>query len=154
MELRIENDCQSLEGRANWERILKVTHFYIYKINKIWRSKFELHDLITRSNHEFEQSLGVGDGQGSLACCNSWGRKESDTTEPLIWSDLIWFSISVSPQHFCCPEDLKSYKSANGHKVQGESKWMALFSQRYYPYLCMGLPILPCMYVWILHNPI
>ena len=27
---------------------------------------------------------GVGDGQGSLACCDSWGRKESDTTERLI----------------------------------------------------------------------
>ena len=33
--------------------------------------------------HEFEQALGVGDEQGSLACCSSWGRKESDTTEPL-----------------------------------------------------------------------
>ena len=30
---------------------------------------------------EFEQALGVGDGQGSLACCSPWGRKESDTTE-------------------------------------------------------------------------
>ena len=33
--------------------------------------------------HEFEQTLGVGDGQGSLACCDSWGRKESDMTEQL-----------------------------------------------------------------------
>ena len=33
--------------------------------------------------HEF-QSPGVGDGQGGLACCDSWGRKESDTTERLI----------------------------------------------------------------------
>jgi len=32
---------------------------------------------------------GVGDGQGGLACCDSWGRKESDTTEWLIWSDLM-----------------------------------------------------------------
>ena len=32
---------------------------------------------------------GVGDGQGGLACCDSWGRKELDTTERLIWSDLI-----------------------------------------------------------------
>ena len=39
--------------------------------------------------HEFEWTLGVGDGQGGLACCDSWGRKESDTTERLIWSDLI-----------------------------------------------------------------
>ena len=30
---------------------------------------------------EFEQTLGVGDGQGSLACCSPWGSKESDTTE-------------------------------------------------------------------------
>ena len=33
--------------------------------------------------HEFEQALGVGDGQGSLACCSPWGRKESDMTELL-----------------------------------------------------------------------
>ena len=33
--------------------------------------------------HEFEQVPGVGGGQGSLACCGPWGRKESDTTERL-----------------------------------------------------------------------
>ena len=33
--------------------------------------------------HEFEQAPGVGDGQGGLACCNSWGRLESDKTERL-----------------------------------------------------------------------
>ena len=31
--------------------------------------------------HEFEQAPGVGDGQGGLACCDSWGCKHSDTTE-------------------------------------------------------------------------
>jgi len=31
--------------------------------------------------HEFEQALGVGDGQGSLACCGPWGHKDSDTTQ-------------------------------------------------------------------------
>ena len=35
------------------------------------------------NGHEFEQALGVGDGQGGLACCSPWGRKESDTTERL-----------------------------------------------------------------------
>ena len=40
--------------------------------------------------HESEWISGIGDGQGGLACCDSWGRKESDTTEWLIWSDLIW----------------------------------------------------------------
>ena len=33
------------------------------------------------AGHESEQTLGVGDGQGSLACCSPWGCKESDTTE-------------------------------------------------------------------------
>ena len=32
------------------------------------------------NEHEFEQTLGDGEGQGSLACCSSWGRKESDMT--------------------------------------------------------------------------
>ena len=35
------------------------------------------------SEHEFESTLGVGDEQGSLACCSPWGHKESDMTERL-----------------------------------------------------------------------
>ena len=42
------------------------------------------------SGHEFEQALGVGDGQGGLACCGSWGHKESDTAEQLNWTELNW----------------------------------------------------------------
>ena len=38
--------------------------------------------------HEFEWTPGVGHGQGGLACCNSWGRKESDMTEQLNWTEL------------------------------------------------------------------
>ena len=33
--------------------------------------------------HEFEQAVGDGEGQGSLACCSPWSRKELDTTEQL-----------------------------------------------------------------------
>ena len=33
--------------------------------------------------HVFEKTLGVGDGRGCLECCDSWGHKESDTTEQL-----------------------------------------------------------------------
>ena len=33
--------------------------------------------------HEFEQALGVGDGQGGLACCSPWGRKELHMTGQL-----------------------------------------------------------------------
>ena len=35
------------------------------------------------NGHEFEQALGDGEGQGSLACCSPWGCKESDMTEQL-----------------------------------------------------------------------
>ena len=44
---------------------------------------------------EFEQALGVGDGQGGLACCSLWGRKESDMTERLNWNEhFLWYCLS------------------------------------------------------------
>ena len=47
------------------------------------------------NGHEFEQALGVGDGQGSLACCSPWGRKESDTTERLNWTETMSWSVDL-----------------------------------------------------------
>ena len=44
---------------------------------------------------ESQWTLGVGDGQGGLACCDSWGRKESNTTERLIWSDMISIVFAI-----------------------------------------------------------
>ena len=38
--------------------------------------------------HESEWTLGVGDGQGGLACCSPWGHKKSDTTERLNWMTI------------------------------------------------------------------
>ena len=56
--------------------------------------------------HQFEWTPGVGDGQGVLVCCNSWGRKESDTTESLSWTELIqWLR---SKESACRAEDLGS----------------------------------------------
>ena len=40
------------------------------------------------NRHEFEQAPGVGEGQGSLACCSPWGCKELDMTEWLNWTDM------------------------------------------------------------------
>ena len=60
--------------------------------------------------HGFGSTPGVGDGQGGLACCSSWGRKESDMTEWLNWTDgssifsffrnLHIFSIMAAPTYF------------------------------------------------------
>ena len=45
-------------------------------------------DGITDSMDEFEQALGVSDGQGGLECCSPRGRKELDMTERLNWTEL------------------------------------------------------------------
>ena len=53
---------------------------------------------------ESEWTLGIGYGQGGLACCDSWGRKELDTTEQLNWTELehlckIWQKTRVINFH-------------------------------------------------------
>ena len=48
------------------------------------------------NGHEFGWTLGVGDGQGGLACCDSWGHKESDTTERLNWAEL---NVAITQPH-------------------------------------------------------
>ena len=47
------------------------------------------------NEHGFGWTLEVGDGQGGLACCNSWGRKELDTTEQLHFCVLILYLASL-----------------------------------------------------------
>ena len=70
--------------------------FHMWKFFYFWEGDDEdemagwHHQLDVR---EFEWTPGVGGGQGGLASCNSWGRKESDTTEWLNWTDWTW------PQH-------------------------------------------------------
>ena len=50
------------------------------------------------NKHEFEQALGLGDGQGSLVCCSPWGCKESNTTEWLNWTELL-YNVMASAIH-------------------------------------------------------
>ena len=52
-------------------------------------------DSITNAMDEFEQALGVGNGQGCLVCCSPWGRKQLDTTEWLNWTDTPYLKILV-----------------------------------------------------------
>ena len=78
--------------------ILLVEHWYDFEDIQ-WLMTTE--DEMTGWHHwldgrESEWTPGVGDGQGGLACCDSWGRKESDTTERLNWTELsdLWFRVS------------------------------------------------------------
>ena len=61
------------------------------------RQRMRWLDGITDSNgRESEWTLGVGDGQEGLTCCDSWGREESDTTERLNWTELNYDDSYVS----------------------------------------------------------
>ena len=53
------------------------------------------------NGHEFEQALGDGEGQGSLACCSPWGQKESDRTE-----GLNSYYVSINRTHLIYPSFL------------------------------------------------
>ena len=54
--------------------------------------------------HEFGWTPGAGDRQGGLACCDSWGRKELDTTEQLNWTEpdkcRLWCKTQIVTWHF------------------------------------------------------
>ena len=62
---------------------------------------------------EFEWTLGVGDGQGGLACCGSWGCKQLDTTEQLNWTENALQLLYVCSCFVCvtsAPEKLGRLK--------------------------------------------
>ena len=78
--------------------------------------------------HEFEQVLGVGDGLGGLACCSPWGRKESDMTEQLNWTEVL---IALSYVWFCNPMDSSPPGSSIHGILQARIlKWVAMSSSR------------------------
>jgi len=60
------------------------------------------------NRHEFEQTLGDGEGQGSLECCSPWGLKELDMTEWLNYSNII----ALKPQQM---EDISIFHSREDH---------------------------------------
>ena len=69
--------------RADWfEKTLMLGKIEGQRRRGRQRMRWLDHQL---DGHEFEQTLGVGDGQRSLACYSPWGHKESDTTEWLKW---------------------------------------------------------------------
>ena len=54
------------------------------------------------NGHGFGWTLGVGDGQGGLVYCSSWGRKESDMTKQLNWTELQAACLLVGVSILCC----------------------------------------------------
>ena len=71
-----------------------------------WGQKGTTEDEMAEWHHrldgrESEWTLGVGDGQGGLVCCDSWGCRESDTTERLNWTELYMRKHSEIPHCIC-----------------------------------------------------
>ena len=54
----------------------------------------------------------------TLACCDSWGRKELDTTERLIWSDLIWSDLACT-QHVVVQSEILYFFFGGGGEDKG-----------------------------------
>ena len=86
---------------------------------------------------ESEWTPGVGDGQGGLACCNSWGRKQSDMTERLNWTELKVENIFSMLYFTLFTTDVK-------HKY-------VYFLQLLYFFWQFKLYIYVCMYTQLLH---
>ena len=66
---------------------------------------------------ESEWTLGVGDGQGGLACCNSWGRKELDTTEWLNWRLELFVPLKLARHWQASPVQLNESSPGCKHKL-------------------------------------
>ena len=80
----------------------------------------------------FEKALGVGDGQGGLACCSPRGRKELDMTERLKCTELNWARRNTKHAKVCVSLLLPLYPGSTGHiltplpwagKIPWRRKW-------------------------------
>ena len=77
--------------------------------------------------HEFEQTPGAGDGQGSLACCSPWGHKELDKTEQLNWL-TIHFSNRILQEGSGGKKSLKRFLRREIRKTDWEAMGSSLCS--------------------------
>ena len=112
------------------------------------------------NGHEFGQTPGVGDGQGGLVCCSSWGRKESDMTEQLNWTEALGVSDGQEGLACCSPWGCKE------SDMTGQLNWTELNNQLWnlvYHIVPQGLPCTsptpgvhsnPCTLSWWCHPTI
>ena len=103
--------CRSEFGKSQWKHFVRINgpmEFIIEYIvlektlmlggirgrKRRGRQRMGWLDGITDSmDVSLKWTPGVGGGRGGLACCDSWGRKESDTTERLNWTNIGYFVI-------------------------------------------------------------
>ena len=86
---------------------------------------------------EFGWTPGVGDGQGGLACCDSWGHKELDTTEWLNWTELNWTFTLIQLLLIVMPFCISSAHTQNLRVGQEH------VADRAFSYLCARMQLHP-----------
>ena len=99
------NDFQMYSCWCIYQQSTHFVHCWVVFHSKDWgqEEKGMTEDEMVGWHHwldgpGFGWTPGVGDGQGGLACCSSWGRKESDTTEWLNWTELCFVDQFISRQ--------------------------------------------------------
>ena len=102
--------------------------------------------------HEFEQALGVGDGQGSLAWCSPWGCKELDRIEWLNWTELrdCFPGSSASNESVCNVGDPGLIPGSGSSPGEGigyplQYSWTSLMAK-----MVKNLPVMQETWVWSL----
>ena len=135
-------DCWAAGGW--WVKIAAIHHTRPLMVNKELRMRKSRQDSAPGSWGAYEKTeLGeptdlpesewtprVGDGQGRLACCDSWGRKESDTTDQLDWTELNWTDLhlpllSKRRRQWHPTPALLPGKSHGRRNLEGCSPWVA-----------------------------
>ena len=91
--------------------------------------------------HESEWTPGVGDGQGGLTCCDSWGRKESDTTERLNWTELM-VALSLIFTSACRLFLIVASMGYSSLQFGGFSLWWLLLSWAWTPVMLASIIVM------------
>ena len=86
LKLKLQYLCIFMQRAGSFEKTLMLGKIEGRRSRGQQRMRWL--DGTTLYGHGFGWTLGVGDGQGGLACCGLWGRKESDMTEQLNWTKL------------------------------------------------------------------
>ena len=98
--------------------------------------------------HKFEQAPEVGDGQGSLACCSPWGRKESETTEWLNWTEQGYLTIPYTEMNLMLQFWIPSLKITCTSNILYNVCWLVSFF--FSPKLSIQILILSTLSIQIL----
>ena len=98
--------------------------------------------------HKFEYTPGVCDGQGGLACCDSWGHKESETTEWLNWTEEKKEKLRIIHTVTSCEEEKEGGKGAKKEGKEEKTTYRYLGLKGPFAWgVLLPSPFLSCMQV-------